>query len=248
MLAAAAVVRRGSAVDALVNPRTRVGGDLWLGDIRRYLGENLSRLRSVWLLTVTAPGSDVLIDQEHVVEWNRTAGARYSEMHRQAVQAVQRRGHRVFVAARVWQVQKRGALHVHPVVAYGDRDKVGAWLYAQELKRLAPSFGFGFVDARNAGHGSTVMEGRKAGWYLSKYLGESAQLVGALGKVARPVWVARWLTDLTGCTMRRLRRVRFLWWIRRGESSVVALAGSLPRWLGDRYEYGLVNELVRAGP
>lgn len=201
------------------------------------------------MVTVTAPGARELPDSAAIELWNRSAPSRWSKLHRAASAAARRTGGAPRVLGMVWQMQRRGALHVHVVLGYGTAaDASSAWNYRCELQRLSSSYGFGYVDGRNRGDGSTVMEGGKAARYLSKYLTESSQLARALGWVSRPVYVARSLTMLTGCTMRRLRRVRFLWWIRRGASTAVQRAGTLPRWMLDSREHALVSALALAAP
>jgi hypothetical protein len=55
----------------------------------------------------------------------------------------------VFLVARVWEIQARGVLHVHPVLAYGTaRQMAGARAYLERLAELAPQYGFGFVERK----------------------------------------------------------------------------------------------------
>ena len=256
---------------------TLVGGRLWLGDVRRLLMTNLLAYDGpVWLVTVTAPGVNVLPWDEEVCrvkglhehggpvgcrvvrqeasEWNRTAPRRWSELHRRAYQATVRAlGYGPTCLGRVWQLQTRGVLHVHLVLGRGSPLEVAAaWQYVAELRARTPAAGFGKVDAvdRDGKSGrKRVMEGHRAAGYLSGYLGESAQLHGAIGLRERPrrlVWVAPRLTTVTLCTMRRLRRKRLLWRIREG-LPVLALAGRLPVWFHDPVEYAAIAGLL-AGP
>jgi len=103
---------------------------------------------------------------------------------------------------------------------------------------------FGYIDARDrAGKigKSTVMEGRRAAGYLSKYLGESSQLRRAVALKHRPrrlVWVSRSLTARTSVTMRRLRRTRHLWATRAGLCPP-------PIWAMDYVELVKVSALLR---
>lgn len=225
--------------------RSRVGGDLWFGDVSRHLRTNLaSYAGQVWLVTVTAPAFD---SKEEMDAWNATAKSRWGQLHRAAKRRAGRVGLPVELLAVVWQVQARGALHVHLVLGYAEGDvREGARYYARgALKVLASRYGFGYVDARDRGPRGTVMEGSRAARYLSKYLSESAQFVRALRLVRRPVYVARALTAVTLCTMRRLRRVRFLYVIRSGASVAVRRAGRYPAWFRDPLEYGAVCALAR---
>jgi hypothetical protein len=206
----------------------------------------------VWLVTVTAPGYDVLPagDQAAMDEWNRTASRRWSELHRRAQQACRRSGVSPVLLAYAWQLQGRGALHLHLVLGFAsDLERGAAWSYVGELRSRTREFGFGFVDAvdKDGKSGrSRVMERHRAAGYLSRYLGESAQFMRALSLVHRParlVWVSPRLTTVTGCIRRRLRRVRFLWHIRNG-TSIFAHAGRLPRWFSDAAELAAVSALA----
>jgi hypothetical protein len=231
------------------------------------LRENLSvSTPLVALVTVTAPGADRLpwarfeprrVEPSKASEWNRTCRARWSRMHRAARSAVERSGHRPApIQSAVWQLQGRGVLHLHLVLPFASPAHVAAVkAYVRELRRLAPEYGFGFIDFRDrdgkTGRRSVLARDRAAN-YLSRYATDSAQLLeaAALPKDERPhrlVYVSRELTAFTRCTMKRLRRVRFLYWIRRGESWVVfANAGRYPRWFADPTEHAAVAALARA--
>jgi hypothetical protein len=249
---------------------TDVGSRLWFGDIKRVLLTNLlSYGGACWLVTVTAPGADLLpwdeasrkVEPHAAHEWNRSAQRRWSELHRRAVQATRRAGHDVSSLARVWQMQSRGVLHLHLVLGVESlAERTAARHYVAELRARSREFGFGYIDAvdRDGKSGkSRVMEPHRAAGYLSRYLGESSQLAEAIALEDRPrrlVWVSPSLTRSTKCTMRRLRRARFLYWIRRGDSSVLALArrsrkygGSLfPAWMRDSAEHRAVAQLLRS--
>ena len=217
----------------------RVGSSLWLGDIRRLLRANLEGVDgTVWLVTITAPGQDRLpcstvtcatkgehrqraadgcrVDERAAVLWNRTAQKRWSELGRRAVQHTRRAGHRSPVLAGVWQLQRRGVLHKHLVLAYGTlAERRSAQEYVTYLRGHCARWGFGYVDARNRGNGSTVMHARAAANYLTADLtDERAQLLRAAQRADRPrrlVYVRPELMTASRCTMRRLRRVRQLW-------------------------------------
>jgi hypothetical protein len=81
-----------------------------------------------------------------------------------------------------------------------------------------------------------------AAGYLSRYAGDSRQLSEAAALKERPrrlLYVARSLTAVSFCTMRRLRRVRYLWVLRTMPTSAVfsvARLGHRPRWLSDGVE------------
>ncbi len=127
-------------------------GPVWAGDQRQKLFRNLETLPgNILLSAVTAPGAGLLpwdtqqcaalgehrhsgklgcrVCKVAAREWNESAADRWRRLHRRAYQdAVKRVGKRsVFLVARVWEMQARGVLHVHPVLAYGTaRQMVGA--------------------------------------------------------------------------------------------------------------------------
>ncbi len=74
----------------------------------------------------------------------------------------------VRLLVRVWEIQTRGVLHVHPVLGYGSAaEMAGARAYLDRLSKLAPQYGFGFVDhdrRRVKAHPATG-----AAAYLSSY-------------------------------------------------------------------------------
>jgi hypothetical protein len=216
----------------------------------------------VALVTITAPGADVLPwDGDHVeataaVIWNRTAAERWSKLNRACRERLRRADLKSPLLSYVWQLQRRGVLHAHLVLDFGhDDDKAATYAYVQALRDLATEYGFGFIDFRDrdgrAGR-SSVMPRRVAAGYLSRYAAKGGQLAeaAALPARARPrrlLYVSRRLTAVSLCTMRRLRSVRFLYWIRSGNSSVLfARAGRLPDWFGDPTEYGAVCALAQA--
>lgn len=251
--------------------KNRAGSYLWLGDVTRCLMQNLSQAgEAVALITVTAPGSQFLpwacsqdhvhsgklgckASESHAREWNASAQRRWSALHRAASQSVRRQLGRGFpLLAIEWQMQARGVLHVHVVGSWEtELDRIGVKLYVAELRRLTASHGFGYVDFRDRA-GKTgkpsVMAAHRAGSYLSRYLGESSQLLEAVQAKHRPrrlVYITPKLTTRTGCTMRNLRRVRYLHVIRSGRSSVIALAGTLPAWFKDRSQLAVIEALYR---
>jgi hypothetical protein len=256
---------------------SRVGSPLWMGDVTRLLRENFAvGPAEVFLITVTAPGANRFpcsretcghkgkhhqrqadgcrVDPRAAERWNKTCEKRWSEVHRRARQRVRRQGHDLAFLARVFQMQARGLLHIHIAVGYeGFQQQTAAMAYVKALKELTPDYGFGFVDGRNRGDGSTVMARERAAHYLSPYLGSTAVSMAEqsqFGKavssrlVNRPVFVSHRLTAMTRCTMRNLRRVRFLYWIRRGRS-VFTQAGRLPAWFRDPKEYDAIVRLLR---
>jgi hypothetical protein len=197
--------------------RRKVGSDLWRGDVRRYLRTNLEALGpgGIMLLTVTAPGRDLLPMQGDVVEsraarlWNRSASKRWSQLWRRAQQDARRHGHASPLICCVWQMQRRGVLHLHLVLDYRTSEAAAATrhviAYVRSRRR---QFGFGHTDAR-------LMPTERAARYLSHDLtDERGQLLAAARLRDRPrrlEYVRSDLLQLTRCTMRRLHRVRQLW-------------------------------------
>ena len=115
---------------------------------------------------------------------------------------------------RVWEIQTRGVLHVHPVLAYGTAaEMAAATTYRDALDRFAPQYGFGFVSRK-----FRPQPARAAAAYLSSYFctGKKAKLAlhESVFSRAMPrsiVHVSNQLTQATGCTMRELRFRRFVW-------------------------------------
>jgi hypothetical protein len=143
-------------------------GPLWAGDQRRKLFDNLVAFADfvrvkdplVVMFAVTAPGGDVLpwdraycerlgahkcsgdlgcqVQRRAAREWNRTAPARWRELHRRAYVATTRAygtDDALWMLCRVWEKQQRGVLHVHPVVACATpRQKAAAEHYRDRLE------------------------------------------------------------------------------------------------------------------
>jgi hypothetical protein len=214
-------------------------GKVWAGDQRQKLFRNLEVLPGDILLSaVTAPGADRLgwdesvcaalgehehsghlgcrVDAREAGRWNRTAADRWRRLHRRAYQETVRQVGRgsVWMVARVWEMQARGVLHVHPVLAYGTAlQKAGARRYLARLAELAPKYGFGFVhsDPRRV----KPQPAANAAAYLSSYFVKGKRGKETLWESARSpamprsiVHVSVKLTQRTGCTMRLLRLKR----------------------------------------
>jgi hypothetical protein len=218
---------------------------VWAGDQRRKLFTNLAAFDAPVLLSaVTAPGADqlpwdedccaALGDHQHsgqlgcrvqqlaADEWNRSAPDRWRRLHRRAYQeTVKQHGPRsALLLARVWEIQSRGVLHVHPVVACGTaRQMAGARAYLERLAALGPQYGFGFVHHKQGMVKPQAAEGAAA--YLSSYLvkgsGRKMAIWESVVSGAMPrsiVHISVDLTQQTHCTMRnlRLRRALFMVW------------------------------------
>ena len=82
------------------------------------------------------------------------------------------------LAARVWELQGRGVLHVHPVLGYKTAAQMaGARGYLARLAALAPKYGFGFVHSKQ--RFVKAMPAQNAASYLSSYF-----VKGRRGKTA----------------------------------------------------------------
>jgi hypothetical protein len=156
------------------------------------------------------------------VAWNRDAPTMWRKLHRRAYQeTVARVGPgSVVLLARVWEMQARGVLHVHPVLGYGTAAQMaGARAYLARLAELAPAYGFGFVDSKR--ERVKAMPAQNAAAYLSSYFVKGPRGKAALWESVRStamprsiIYVSTKLTMKTGCTMRTLRLKRalyFLW-------------------------------------
>jgi len=119
----------------------------------------------------------------------------------------------------VWEEQRRGVLHVHPVFAFSTpAEKTAARTYMRHLAELAPRYGFGNVERK-----LRPMEAKAAAAYLSSYFvtgrkGKEA-LQNSVRSRAMPrsiVHLSARLTQATGCTMRELRFRRFVWRVAGG--------------------------------
>ncbi|MGC2373305.1 MAG: hypothetical protein WA484_05475 [Solirubrobacteraceae bacterium] len=125
----------------------------------------------------------------------------------------------VFLVARVWEMQARGVLHVHPVLAYGTaRQMAGARCYLARLAELAPHYGFGFVH--HSPKHVKPQPAQNAAAYLASYFVKGKRGKETLWESARSaamprsiVHVSVKLTQQTGCTMRTLRLKRAVFYV-----------------------------------
>ena len=167
------------------------------------------KLRHVLLSAVTAPGVEDGLgwDEDHcralgehrhsgllgcrveaaaACAWNKTAPARRRLMHGEAYRRCRREGLRPWLLTRVWEMQKRGVLHVHPVLAYSTAaERRAAERYLQLLGELRQEYGFGFVERKHL-----VREPKSAAAYLSSYFvagkGRKASLQESVTSEAMP--------------------------------------------------------------
>jgi hypothetical protein len=120
-----------------------------------------------------------------------------------------------------WELQKRGLWHLHFVLGLETAvERVWAFEYITAMRRLAPRYGFGFVDSKPL---RRPEQAERVASYLSKYLAkwkedgscEVTETVLAAGR-SYLNYVSRKLTAKSGCTMRALRNVRIAWAWRAG--------------------------------
>jgi hypothetical protein len=154
-------------------------------------------------------------------EWCDTLTLRWGWLRRAARQAVKRAGFEVPpILERVWEPQKRGTPHLHLVMPFGAaKEPAAVQRFAEELSRLAPDYDFGHVDRGRLVEGERRLQpiaGAEAARYLAHYLtGRSRKKASIRDNIADPrlprslIWLAPRLTRITGCTMRRLRYVRW---------------------------------------
>lgn len=212
---------------------------LWAGDQRRKLFDNLGAYEgTVAVLAVTGPGADELpwdvnrcrsmgehvhsgprgcrVDRLAARLWNTTAPKRWTDLHRQVYMKVCKHRVRPVLLARVFELQRRGVLHVHPVLGFETpAERHAARLYARYLSELAPRYGFGHTERK-----LETRSPKRIAAYLSAYF-----VTGKRGKLSLQesvrspdmprsiVHVSKELTQRTGVTMRELRFRRFVWFI-----------------------------------
>ena len=149
-------------------------------------------------------------------EWNETAPDRWRRLHRRAYQDAVRQAGKgsVWLVARVWEMQCRGVLHVHPVLGLTTAaQRAGARAYLERLAELAQHCGFGFIERKPKPRPAV-----NAAAYLSAYFVRGGRAKATLSESARSgqmprsiVHVSVRLTQATGCTMRLLRFARMVW-------------------------------------
>lgn len=187
------------------------------------------------MITVTAPGSDVLpwgchedhdhsgrigcrVEEVSASRWNETAPGRWASMWQVLRNDLRLSG--LLVLCKVWEPQRRGVAHLHlvvPLVAH----RVLVWW----LKAHAQDFGFGFVDdGRGIPPGSPASA---AGAYVASYIGTAGKVEGVCDAIAegvipiRSFYVSPVIAD--GCTMRHLRMRRRAW-------AVLHRGAPVPMW------------------
>lgn len=209
-------------------------GVLWLQDTRiRTLAAVQANGGAVALVTVTAPGADVLpwgdiegkVHAPAAKAWNDDAPANWSHLHRVAARAARGEAHRWGAEWRLlvkaWEYQRRGVLHLHLLVPCASRGEFEASTrYVAVLASEAPFHGFGFVDrgklptqgARRSSRRLAPVDPHRAAAYVSSYVASSgagkggvAEVASAQGVPGAVVYCSRALTDVSGVTMRSLK-------------------------------------------
>jgi hypothetical protein len=164
---------------------------------------------------------------EVAAAWNAASRVWWRELNRvckqRADRAVKRLGHdgKGGLLLYQWELQKRGVWHVHFVLGLETAvERVWAFEYVAAMRRLAPRYGFGFVDADPLRRPEPA---ERVSRYLSKYLVKwsedgSCDVTETVLSAGRSylTYVSRKLTGRSGCTMRALRSVRIAWAWRAG--------------------------------
>lgn len=191
------------------------------------------------MITVTPPGRQVLpwsCGRNHVHSpkhgcrvkddaaelWSSDVVKRLASLRDAARIAVKRAGLPVdrLWLERVWEPQQRGVPHAHIVAGAGTADELAAVeRFVAELRRLAPSYGFGTqLDV------TRPMPAAEVARYLAGYLlGRSGRKGTVRANLADPrmprslIYLSRSLTRETGMTMRRMRVVRWIFAARAGK-------------------------------
>jgi len=244
-------------------------------NLNAYADQVPSGVRSprVLVTAVTAPGVEGGIgwDEDHcrrlgthrhsgqlgcrapsaaAAHWNQTAGARWRDMHRDAYQRCRREGLRPWMLVRVWEQQKRGVLHAHPVLAYSTlEEKRAADRYVEHLAELRDRWGFGYVERKQR-----VREPRAAAAYLSSYFVNGKGKKATLEESVRSNWMPRSIihvsTELTKrsrCTMRALRLRRYEWVLTRRLEAQGLPDDIIDAFIAQKI-YGIETDLTIRGP
>jgi hypothetical protein len=181
--------------------------------------------------------------------WNESAPARWRELHGEAYRRCVREGLKPWLLVRVWEMQKRGLLHAHPVLAYSTpRERAGADRYLEHLDALRGRYGFGFIERKQR-----VRDPRAAAAYLSSYFINGKGNKISLEESVQSNWLPRSiihvsaaLTQRSRITMRTLRLRRYAWVLwRESDSAIWSITGLEPQdlWYGLREGVAL-TELV----
>jgi len=123
-------------------------------------------------------------------------------------------GHRAYLVSRVWEIQARGALHLHALLGYSTpRERASAALYATELAGRAQRHGFGQIDRSESLRSVTAAAAYLAG-YFANGKGAKMALTESVTRTEMPrsiAYVRPQLSQHSGLTMQSLRLRRYLW-------------------------------------
>ena len=179
----------------------------------------------VALLTVTAPGSDLLpwdgktVRSEHAWSWNYSLWDRWPKLRDVASRFASRhvKGVRSGILVVVPEMQSRGVLHLHIVLgAESVLERRWAEAFVSSVRKNATLHLFGRqVDFHRSSWGpvrdrAVASYVSKLGTYLTKSL-SLRKLWEGYDLPGRAFYVSRRLTDKTGLTVRMLRRSTSVW-------------------------------------
>lgn len=215
-----------------------VCGARWARRWSRVFLHNLTHHgREVAMITITAPGQELLpwdtsrcaikrphrcygprgcrVDTDTAVSWSKTAPERWTHLRQAARIATRRKtGSAPMLLGRVWEPQKRGVPHLHVLVSCGDEDELEvADVFRAELARLAPEYGFGFVDRELHPGGPRQAAGYVAEYLTGRQRAARARKTTIRENISNPrmprslLWITPKLTRVTRVTMRTLRYV-----------------------------------------
>jgi hypothetical protein len=155
------------------------------------------------------------VEPQSAREWNDTCSERWRRLNDRAARLTAKQtGRRPHLLTRAFEMQKRGVLHVHAVIARGTwADKHAADVYGRHLARLAVSYGFGHVDEPTG----RARAARESAAYISSYLSSKRGGKRTLGETVLSdelprsvIHVSTRLTMQTCVTMRSLRLRRLI--------------------------------------
>jgi hypothetical protein len=169
------------------------------------------------------------VDSESVYRWRSDLEKRWAALTDVARKRCYRKGGKVSMLAGCWELQERGAPHVHIALRYNTLGR----MFAYYLKELAPQYGFGFVD--------TKLKPRHAGVvasYFAKYMTKYNQDEHLISELlpTRKYWVSRDLTVSTGATLRICKYVRKWWAYQSGYIPYSCVVG---KWSRKEHEFVL---------
>ena len=187
------------------------------------------------------------------VRWNESAADRWRRLHRRAYQQCVKEGLEPWLLVRVWEIQKRGLLHAHPVLAYSTpREKASADRYLRSWMRC----GFNMASATSSASTGCASREPLPPIFSSYFIAGKGSKI-SLEESVQSNWmprsivhVSKELTQLSGVTMRTLRLRRYAWVVWRNvDPSLWALSGGLTAydlWCAFKQDVTL-TELMASG-